>query len=87
MSCFRGGGAAVADRLRPLSLTSCAVPCLGAQILQLLQWRDRFWDVCCSLPADRQGVAVLSLHWQWMHKPLLLRLPALLLGPSHSAVE
>uniref|UniRef100_A0A3B3CZB6 Midasin n=1 Tax=Oryzias melastigma TaxID=30732 RepID=A0A3B3CZB6_ORYME len=47
------------------------------EILQLLQWRDRFWDVCCSLPADRQGVAVLSLHWQWMHKPLLLRLPAL----------
>uniref|UniRef100_A0A3P9MDK6 Midasin n=1 Tax=Oryzias latipes TaxID=8090 RepID=A0A3P9MDK6_ORYLA len=54
------------------------------EILQLLQWRDRFWDVCCSLPADRQDVAVMSLHWQWMHKHLLLRLPALLLGPAHS---
>lgn len=61
--------------------------CLGGQILQLLQWRDRFWDVCCSLPADRQDVAVLSLHWQWMHKHLLLRLPPLLLGPAHSTTE
>ncbi|XP_078798874.1 midasin isoform X2 [Oryzias latipes] len=57
------------------------------EILQLLQWRDRFWDVCCSLPADRQDVAVLSLHWQWMHKHLLLRLPPLLLGPAHSTTE
>ncbi|CAB1342786.1 unnamed protein product [Coregonus sp. 'balchen'] len=26
------------------------------EILQLLQWRDRFWQVCNSLPADSQGV-------------------------------
>uniref|UniRef100_A0A8B9KRB9 Midasin n=1 Tax=Astyanax mexicanus TaxID=7994 RepID=A0A8B9KRB9_ASTMX len=43
-------------------------------ILQLLQWRDRFWHVCNSLPADTRGVCVLSLHWQWVHKHLVLRL-------------
>uniref|UniRef100_A0A674E136 Midasin n=1 Tax=Salmo trutta TaxID=8032 RepID=A0A674E136_SALTR len=47
------------------------------EILQLLQWRDRFWQVCNSLPADSQGVSVLSLHWQWVQKHLILRLPQL----------
>uniref|UniRef100_A0A674E0K9 Midasin n=1 Tax=Salmo trutta TaxID=8032 RepID=A0A674E0K9_SALTR len=37
-------------------------------------WRDRFWQVCNSLPADSQGVSVLSLHWQWVQKHLILRL-------------
>ncbi|KAJ8008932.1 hypothetical protein DPEC_G00083550 [Dallia pectoralis] len=50
------------------------------EILQLLQWRDRFWQVCNSLPGDSQGVSVLSLHWQWVQKHLILRLPQLLLG-------
>ncbi|XP_030636974.1 midasin [Chanos chanos] len=53
------------------------------EILQLLQWRDRFWHVCNSLSADARGVCVLSLHWQWVHKHLILRLPQLLLGDSN----
>ncbi|XP_067273008.1 midasin [Pseudorasbora parva] len=52
------------------------------EILQLLQWRDRFWLVCNSLSADTLGVCVLSLHWQWVHKNLILRLPQLLMGDS-----
>ncbi|KAJ3606919.1 hypothetical protein NHX12_026435, partial [Muraenolepis orangiensis] len=52
------------------------------EILQQLQWRDRFWDVCNTLAADSQGVSVLSLHWQWTHKHLILRLPQLLLGDT-----
>ncbi|TRZ01341.1 hypothetical protein DNTS_001208 [Danionella cerebrum] len=52
------------------------------EILQLLQWRDRFWFVCNSLSADARGVCVLSLHWQWVHKNLILRLPQLLMGES-----
>ncbi|XP_003200751.2 midasin [Danio rerio] len=52
------------------------------EILQLLQWRDRFWLVCNSLSADPRGVCVLSLHWQWVHKNLILRLPQLLMGDS-----
>uniref|UniRef100_A0A3P8RPW4 Midasin n=1 Tax=Amphiprion percula TaxID=161767 RepID=A0A3P8RPW4_AMPPE len=52
------------------------------EILQLLQWLDRFWDVCSTLPADSQGISVLSLHWQWVQKHLILRLPQLLLGDA-----
>ncbi|KAL2081973.1 hypothetical protein ACEWY4_021791 [Coilia grayii] len=53
------------------------------EILQLLQWRDRFWHVCNSLAADTRGVCVLSLHWQWVHKHLILRLPQLLMGDGN----
>ncbi|XP_016427493.1 midasin-like [Sinocyclocheilus rhinocerous] len=52
------------------------------EILQLLQWRDRFWHVCNSLSADTRSVCVMSLHWQWVHKNLILRLPQLLMGDS-----
>ncbi|XP_042247008.1 midasin [Thunnus maccoyii] len=57
------------------------------EILQLLQWRDRFWDVCSTLPADSQGISVLSLHWQWVQKHLILRLPQLLLGDADVTFE
>ncbi|KAK9531216.1 hypothetical protein VZT92_010656 [Zoarces viviparus] len=57
------------------------------EILQLLQWLDRFWDVCSTLPADSQGVSVLSLHWQWVQKHLILRLPQLLLGDTETTSE
>uniref|UniRef100_A0A3Q3JWH6 Midasin n=1 Tax=Monopterus albus TaxID=43700 RepID=A0A3Q3JWH6_MONAL len=53
------------------------------EILQLLQWLNRFWDVCNMLPADSQGISVLSLHWQWVQKHLILRLPQLLLGNAY----
>ncbi|XP_031717306.1 midasin isoform X2 [Anarrhichthys ocellatus] len=57
------------------------------EILQLLQWLDRFWDVCSTLPADSQGISVLSLHWQWVQKHLILRLPQLLLGDTDTTSE
>ncbi|XP_051265817.1 midasin isoform X2 [Dicentrarchus labrax] len=57
------------------------------EILQLLQWLDRFWDVCSTLPADSQGISVLSLHWQWVQKHLIVRLPQLLLGDSDATFE
>ncbi|XP_034006274.1 midasin isoform X1 [Trematomus bernacchii] len=57
------------------------------EILQLLQWLDRFWDVCSTLPADSQGISVLSLHWQWVQKHLILRLPHLLLGDADTLPE
>lgn len=64
-----------------------ALHVLCVQILQLLQWRDRFWDVCSMLPADSQGISVLSLHWQWVQKHLILRLPQLLLGEAAATSE
>uniref|UniRef100_A0A7N6BG26 Midasin n=1 Tax=Anabas testudineus TaxID=64144 RepID=A0A7N6BG26_ANATE len=57
------------------------------EILQSLQWLDRFWDICSMLPADSQGISVLSLHWQWVQKHLILRLPQLLLGDELQAVS
>uniref|UniRef100_A0A7N8XVL1 Midasin n=1 Tax=Mastacembelus armatus TaxID=205130 RepID=A0A7N8XVL1_9TELE len=63
------------------------VPVICLQILQLLQWLDRFWDVCSTLPADSQGISVLSLHWQWVQKHLILRLPQLLLGDAFTTFD
>nr|XP_057921265.1 midasin [Doryrhamphus excisus] len=54
------------------------------EVLEILSWRDRFWDVCSTMPADAKGIAVLSLHWQWVQKHLHLRLPLLLLGDAHA---
>ncbi|XP_072559009.1 midasin isoform X3 [Paramormyrops kingsleyae] len=50
------------------------------EVLQLLRWRDRFWDVSGSLTADPKAISILSLHWHWVQKHLLSRLPQLLLG-------
>ncbi|XP_077408316.1 midasin isoform X2 [Vanacampus margaritifer] len=52
------------------------------EILQLLQWLDRFWNVCNTMPADVQGISMMSLHWQWVQKHLILCLPLLLLGDA-----
>ncbi|XP_042084236.1 midasin isoform X2 [Haplochromis burtoni] len=57
------------------------------EILQLLQWLDRFWDVCSTLTPDSKGISVLSLHWQWVQKHLILRLPQLLLGDADVTFE
>ncbi|XP_030578137.1 midasin [Archocentrus centrarchus] len=57
------------------------------EILQLLQWLDRFWDACSTLLPDSQGISVLSLHWQWVQKHLILRLPQLLLGDVYATFE
>ncbi|XP_061563343.1 midasin [Cololabis saira] len=57
------------------------------EILQLLQWLDRFWAVCGAVPPDAPGVSVLSLHWQWVQKHLISRLPQLLLGETNTTFE
>ncbi|XP_012709437.2 midasin isoform X1 [Fundulus heteroclitus] len=57
------------------------------EILQLLRWRDHFWDVSIRLQADSGGVSVLSLHWQWVQKHLILRLPQLLMGDTGTTLE
>ncbi|XP_066547692.1 midasin isoform X2 [Amia ocellicauda] len=50
------------------------------EVLQLLPWRDRFWEVSSSVAADAPGIALLSLHWHWVHKHILHRVPWLLMG-------
>lgn len=57
------------------------------EIFQVLMWCDRFWDMCRVLPADPEGIAVLSLHWQWVQKHVILRLPQLLLGDTDTTYD
>uniref|UniRef100_A0A3Q2XAQ0 Midasin AAA ATPase 1 n=1 Tax=Hippocampus comes TaxID=109280 RepID=A0A3Q2XAQ0_HIPCM len=57
------------------------------EILQLLQWLDRFWNVCNMMPADTQGISVMSMHWQWVQKHLIPCLPLLLLGDADVTFE
>nr|XP_015209182.1 PREDICTED: midasin [Lepisosteus oculatus] len=57
------------------------------EVLGLLQWRDRFWAVSSSVAADPQGIALLSLHWQWVQKHLVDKLPRLLVGPNKYECE
>ncbi|KAK7907514.1 hypothetical protein WMY93_016126 [Mugilogobius chulae] len=57
------------------------------EILHLLQWVDHFWDVSGSESPDYHGIAVLTLHWQWVHKHVLLRLPQLLTGKAEATYE
>lgn len=68
-------------------LTDHAPSVSDVQILQLLQWLDHFWDACSTLPADSQSISILSLHWQWVHKHLITRLPQLLLGDTDTLSE
>lgn len=68
-------------------LTDHALPVSDVQILQLLQWLDHFWDACSTLPADSQSISILSLHWQWVQKHLITRLPQLLLGDTDTLSE
>ncbi|XP_051908078.1 midasin isoform X2 [Hippocampus zosterae] len=57
------------------------------EILQLLQWLDRFWNICNMMPADTQGISVMSMHWQWVQKHLIPCLPLLLLGDADVTFE
>lgn len=54
------------------------------EVLRLLRWADRFWEVSSVVAPDTQGVAVLALHWQWVHKHALLRLPQMLMGDAEA---
>ncbi|XP_077567526.1 midasin isoform X1 [Stigmatopora nigra] len=57
------------------------------EIRQLIQWHDRFWNVCKMVPADTHGVSVMSLHWQWVQKHIILRLPLFLLGNADTTLD
>ncbi|MGH0171579.1 UNVERIFIED_CONTAM: hypothetical protein FKN15_061690 [Acipenser sinensis] len=52
------------------------------EVLSLLLWRDRFWTVSDSVPGDSQGIALLALHWHWVQKRLICKLPQMLMGEN-----
>uniref|UniRef100_A0A803SWY9 Midasin n=1 Tax=Anolis carolinensis TaxID=28377 RepID=A0A803SWY9_ANOCA len=49
-------------------------------ILQCLLWRDRFWKISDVVAVDSSGLTLLSLHWHWVMKHLISRIPHLLSG-------
>ncbi|XP_032952982.1 midasin isoform X1 [Rhinolophus ferrumequinum] len=50
------------------------------EILDSLQWRDRFWTVADTVKVDAPGLALLALHWHWVLKHLVCQIPRLLMN-------
>ncbi|XP_070589310.1 midasin [Erythrolamprus reginae] len=50
------------------------------EILHSLLWRDRFWTTSEMVVLDSPGLMLLSLHWHWVVKHLISRIPQLLSG-------
>ncbi|XP_051781409.1 midasin isoform X2 [Erpetoichthys calabaricus] len=43
-------------------------------------WRDRLWDISDRIQADSHGLAVFALHWNWVQKHLISKIPTILIG-------
>ncbi|XP_072854872.2 midasin isoform X1 [Pogona vitticeps] len=52
-------------------------------ILHCLLWRDRFWTTSDMVAVDSSGLTLLSLHWHWVVKHLIIKIPQLLGGYEH----
>ncbi|XP_061225769.1 midasin isoform X3 [Neopsephotus bourkii] len=56
-------------------------------LLYCLLWRDRFWAVSDTLTVDSPGLSLLSLHWHWVMKHLIDRIPRMLIGSDEHKVS
>ncbi|KAM6280529.1 midasin isoform 1-T1 [Porphyrio hochstetteri] len=56
-------------------------------ILYCLLWRDRFWAASDTLTMDARGLSLLSLHWHWVMKHLIDRIPQMLIGTDQHKVS
>ncbi|KFQ77234.1 Midasin, partial [Phaethon lepturus] len=56
-------------------------------ILYCLLWRDRFWAISDTLIVDSSGLSLLSLHWHWVMKHLIDRIPQMLIGSDQHKVS
>uniref|UniRef100_A0A8C3JPS0 Midasin n=1 Tax=Calidris pygmaea TaxID=425635 RepID=A0A8C3JPS0_9CHAR len=56
-------------------------------ILYCLLWRDRFWAVSDAVTVDSPGLSLLSLHWHWVMKHLIDRIPQMLIGSDQVSKE
>ncbi|NWH71168.1 MDN1 protein, partial [Piaya cayana] len=56
-------------------------------ILYCLLWRDRFWAVSDTVTVDSSGLSLLSLHWHWVMKHLIDRIPQMLIGSDQHKVS
>uniref|UniRef100_A0A663LMR5 Midasin n=1 Tax=Athene cunicularia TaxID=194338 RepID=A0A663LMR5_ATHCN len=72
--------------VKSTQLSASCVP-LNAHILYCLLWRDRFWAVSDTLTVDSSGLSLLSLHWHWVMKHLIDRIPQMLIGSDQHKVS
>ncbi|NXI53175.1 MDN1 protein, partial [Chloroceryle aenea] len=56
-------------------------------ILYCLLWRDRFWAISDTVMVDSPGLSLLSLHWYWVMKHLIDRIPQMLIGSDQPKVS
>uniref|UniRef100_A0A8C3BNE5 Midasin n=1 Tax=Cairina moschata TaxID=8855 RepID=A0A8C3BNE5_CAIMO len=56
-------------------------------IFYCLLWRDRFWAVSDAVTVDSLGLSLLSLHWHWVMKHLIDRIPQMLIGSDQVSKE
>uniref|UniRef100_A0A8D2MCK3 Midasin n=1 Tax=Zonotrichia albicollis TaxID=44394 RepID=A0A8D2MCK3_ZONAL len=47
-------------------------------------WRDRLWAVSDSVTVDAPGLSLLALHWHWVMKHLIDRIPQMLIGSDQN---
>nr|XP_030123445.3 midasin isoform X1 [Taeniopygia guttata] len=50
-------------------------------------WRDRFWAVSDSVTVDSPGLSLLALHWHWIMKHLIDRIPQMLIGSDQNKIS
>uniref|UniRef100_A0A8C3UQS1 Midasin n=1 Tax=Catharus ustulatus TaxID=91951 RepID=A0A8C3UQS1_CATUS len=47
-------------------------------------WRDRFWAISDTVTVDSSGLSLLALHWHWVMKHLIDRIPQMLIGSDQN---
>uniref|UniRef100_A0A8D2MF30 Midasin n=1 Tax=Zonotrichia albicollis TaxID=44394 RepID=A0A8D2MF30_ZONAL len=50
-------------------------------------WRDRLWAVSDSVTVDAPGLSLLALHWHWVMKHLIDRIPQMLIGSDQNKIS
>ncbi|KAF2979584.1 hypothetical protein EK904_005640 [Melospiza melodia maxima] len=50
-------------------------------------WRDRLWAISDSVTVDAPGLSLLALHWHWVMKHLIARIPQMLIGSDQSKIS
>uniref|UniRef100_A0A8C5T387 Midasin n=1 Tax=Malurus cyaneus samueli TaxID=2593467 RepID=A0A8C5T387_9PASS len=47
-------------------------------------WRDRLWVISDTVTVDSSGLSLLALHWHWVMKHLIGRIPQMLIGSDQN---
>ncbi|RMC13256.1 hypothetical protein DUI87_10790 [Hirundo rustica rustica] len=56
-------------------------------VLYCWLWRDRFWAISDTVTVDSSGLSLLALHWHWVMKHLIDRIPQMLIGSDQNKIS